>query len=290
MHSMTGYGQKRLVENGREMVIELKSVNHRFLDINLRMPRGLLYLEELIRKSLSIRLQRGHVDVFFSYRNTREDARTVSVDQGLAAAYEVALAELARLPGISDDRTVSFFASLQGILTVTEAEDDMAAVENLCHRTLAEAITSLLAMRAQEGNALRADLAARLASLCTIVAKITERAPLVVTDYKQRLDARIAELLGTTPDPQRMAQEVALFADRAAIDEEIVRLESHMQQFREGLTSEEPIGRKLDFVTQEMGREINTIGSKASDVTIASLVVEAKAELEKMREQVQNVE
>lgn len=290
MHSMTGYGQKRLVENGREMVIELKSVNHRFLDINLRMPRGLLCLEDAVRKTLAAHLQRGHVDVFFSYRNTREDARTVSIDKGLTTAYEAALAELACLPGIQDDRTVSFFASLQGILNVTEADDDIAAIESLCLRTLSEAIASLLIMRAQEGSALHSDLKARLSSLFALIAKITERSPLVVADYKQRLDARIVELLGTTPDPQRMAQEVALFADRVAIDEEIVRLESHMRQFQESLCGDEPIGRKLDFLTQEMGREMNTIGSKASDIIIASLVVEAKAELEKIREQVQNIE
>lgn len=290
MHSMTGYGQKKLTEDGREIIIELKAVNHRFLDINLRMPRGLLSLEEPIRKALAARLHRGHIDIFFTYRNTREDARAVSVDQGLAVAYAAALSELARQPGILDDRSVSFFASLPNVLTVSDAEDDIGVVMDLCLRTLDGAIASLLLMRAQEGEALRADLSARLAALSAIVSKIAERAPLVVDEYRLRLNARIEELLGMPPDPQRIAQEVALLADRAAIDEELIRLGSHIGQFTESLALSEPIGRKLDFLTQEMGREVNTIGSKASDFQIASLVVEAKAELEKLREQVQNIE
>lgn len=290
MHSMTGYGQKKLAEDGREIIIELKALNHRFLDINLRMPRGLLSLEEPIRKALAARLHRGHIDIFFTYRNTREDARAVSVDQGLAVAYAAALSELARQPGILDDRSVSFFASLPNVLTVSDAEDDIGVVMDLCLRTLDGAIASLLLMRAQEGEALRADLSARLAALSAIVSKIAERAPLVVDEYRLRLNARIEELLGMPPDPQRIAQEVALLADRAAIDEELIRLGSHIGQFTESLALSEPIGRKLDFLTQEMGREVNTIGSKASDFQIASLVVEAKAELEKLREQVQNIE
>lgn len=290
MRSMTGYGQKRIEESGREIVIELKSVNHRFLDINLRMPRGLLYLEEPVRKAIAKSLHRGHVDVFLVYQNKNEGARVVSVDQGLAASYAAALSSLAKLPGIRDDRTVSLFAALPNILTVAEEEDDLSAIEKLTFKALEDALFALLEMREREAGAMFADLTTHLDILTRIISEIEARAPLVVEAYQKKLNERIEGMLGTLPDPQRLSQEVALFADRAAIDEEIARLQSHVAQFRECLQKTEPVGRKLDFLTQEMGREINTIGSKASDLSIASFVLEAKSELEKLREQIQNIE
>lgn len=290
MRSMTGFGQNCVLENGREITIELKSVNHRFLDINLRLPRGLLALEDPMRKKIAKTVHRGHVDVYFTYRNTTENARTVTVDEGLAASYGAALVTLSKFPGLRDDRSVSFLASLPNILTVTEAEDDLGAVEALTFKALDTALHFLIEMREKEAESMLADLTAHLSALEEIVREIEARAPLVVSACQKRLQARVEELTGAPPDPQRLAQEIALFADRAAIDEEIARLKSHAAQFHECLKMDGPIGRKLDFLTQEMGREINTIGSKSSDLQVVSLVLEAKSELEKQREQIQNIE
>lgn len=290
MRSMTGYGRCRHELDGREMTIELKTVNHRFLDLNLRLPRGLLFLEDAIRKQVCARLSRGHLDVFLTYRNARDDAREVRVDLPLLSAYSAAFDSIIRHSGIPDDRSLSRLASLPDVLTIAEMEDDQEAILALCREALDRALDALLAMRACEGKALWADLSARLSRLDALTAGIAERAPDVVLDYQARLTARVADLLGAPPDPQRLAQEVALLADRASIDEELVRLSSHIRQIREALLSDEPIGRKLDFLVQELNREINTIGAKASDLSIAMGVVEAKAEIEKIREQVQNIE
>ena len=290
MYSMTGYGRCREALDGREMTVELKTVNHRFLDVGLRLPRGLLFLEDPLRKALSARLSRGHVDVFLTYRNMRDDAKEVSVDTALVNAYVAALDRITGLTTFSDDRSITRLAQMPDVLTVTEKDDDQEAVTALMLAALGGALDALLSMRAKEGQALSDDLLARLDTLERIAGEIGTRAPDVVLEYKARLEARIAELLGTTPDPQRVAQEVALMADRAAIDEELVRLGSHIAQLRESSKLDEPVGRKLDFLVQELNREVNTIGSKASDLAIGALVVEAKAEIEKIREQVQNIE
>lgn len=290
MHSMTGYGSFRREAAGREMTIELKAVNHRFLDVNLRLPRGLLFLEDSIRKMLSARLSRGHVDVFVTYRNAREDAREVSVDTGLAIAYATVLDKLAACVHLSDDRSLSQIAALPDVLTISEGAEDQPAVTSLCTEALEGAVCALVSMRLCEGKALADDIARRLETLLSLTRRIGERAPEVVRDYQSRLSLRIEELLASPADPQRLAMEVALMADRAAIDEELVRLVSHIAQMQGCLTLAEPVGRKLDFLVQELNREVNTIGSKASDLTITTLVVEAKAEIEKLREQVQNIE
>jgi len=290
MHSMTGYGRFRQETDGREMTIEVKTVNHRFLDLNLRMPRGMLFLEDAVRKALTARLSRGHTDVFMTYRNSREDAREVVVNTSLLRAYSRAFDVTAAETGLQDDRSLTRLASMPDVLTVTEKEDDQEAVTALCLGALEGALDALAQMRGQEGSALAGDLLGRIGRLEAIADEIALRAPGVVTEYQTRLSARVEELLAAPADPQRLAQEVALFADRAAIDEELVRLRSHLGQIRACLPALEPVGRKLDFLVQELNREVNTIGSKASDLKIASLVVEAKAEIEKIREQVQNIE
>lgn len=290
MLSMTGYGRSREEADGREMTVELKTVNHRFLDVNLRLPRGLLFLEDPIRKGLSARLNRGHVDVFITYRNTRDDQRRVTVDLALLNAYIDAYDRIAAQADILDDRSLTRLASLPDVMMIAEADDDQTAVTTLCGTALTGALDALTAMRAQEGEALMAALSANLDHLAQLAAEIAARAPDVVTEYQTKLTARVTELLDAPPDPQRLAQEVALMADRASIDEELVRLQSHIAQIRQTMQSGEPAGRKLDFLVQELNREVNTIGSKASDLTIASHVVEAKATIEKIREQVQNIE
>lgn len=290
MRSMTGYGRHRAQCDGRSMTIELKSVNHRSLDIGMRLPRALLFLDDPIRKGLAARLSRGHVDVFLTYENMRNDARTVRVDQTLAALYADALGEIVKATGLADDRSAARIAGMPDVLTVSEQDEDIASVTRLAEDALTGALDALLAMREREGDSLHDDLLCKLATLKALHRAILTRAPQSIVDMKDRLSARVAELLSAPLEPDRLAQEVALLAGKAAIDEELVRLESHFAQFASALESAEPIGRRLDFLVQEMGREVNTIGSKASDLLIANAVIDAKAELEKLKEQLANVE
>ena len=290
MRSMTGYGRRQLTEDGREMTVEVKTVNHRFLDAALRLPRHLGFAEEAMRKQLADALRRGHADVFVTYRNTRSDARRVSCDAALAGAYRDAMAALSDATGARNDMPLWQYAQLPDVLTVTENEEDQQAVWALLSRTLAEALAQVDEMRLREGEALRQDLTEHLKLLEEMRQQILQRAPGVVRDYRDRLLQRIAELGVTAPDDQRIVQEVALFADHAAIDEELSRLDSHIRQAYALMAGEAECGSKLNFLVQEMNREVNTIGSKALDSEIAKLVVDAKSEIEKLREQIQNVE
>lgn len=290
MVSMTGYGRKQCLRDGRDMTVEIKTVNHRFLDIAFRMPRHLGFLEDSIRKLLSARMQRGHVDVSLSYRNSREDAKVVSVDTALLSAYGAAFEAIRAAAPAQGEMTLADYARLPDVLLVTEQEEDRDAVAALLEETLSAACDEACAMRLREGEALRRDMLEKLASIEAKAAEITARAPLVARAYQEKLQARLAELLDTPADPQRVAQEVALFADRCSIDEELVRLASHIVQMRAAFSGAEGVGRRLDFLIQELNREINTIGSKASDLAISSRVVDIKGDIEKLREQAQNIE
>ncbi|MDO5378189.1 MAG: YicC/YloC family endoribonuclease [Clostridia bacterium] len=287
---MTGYGRCKLEEDGREMTVEVKSVNHRFLDISCRLARHLSFLDETVRSGVSARLARGHVDVFVSYANQREDAKEVRVDTALAQAYRRAYEQLGAALGKDADIPLSEYARMPDVLTVQEREEDQDAVRALFKRALDGALTELCAMREREGENLRRDVLEKADNLEALRAQIALRAPLVVAEYRDKLRQRILALTEGEIDEARMVTEVAIFADRAAIDEELVRLLSHIGQLRAAAEETESVGRKLDFLTQELGREVNTIGSKASDAEIAHLVVAAKGEIEKLREQVQNVE
>ncbi len=289
MRSMTGYGRCTRAADGREMTVEVKTVNHRFLDVALRLPRHLSFAEDAMRRQIAGELARGHADVFITYRNARPDARKVVCDTALAAAYRDALSELSAATGAVNEPPLSLYTQLPDVLTVTENEEDQQAVGDLIRETLGGALSEVNAMRLREGEALRADLTEHLQLLEALRVRIAERAPGVVQDYRQRLLSRIAELEIGVPDEQRLVQEVALFADRAAIDEELSRLSSHIAQAY-ALMAGEQCGSKLNFLVQEMNREVNTIGSKALDGEIAKLVVDAKSEIEKLREQIQNVE
>ena len=290
MRSMTGYGRRQLQVDGREMTVEVKTVNHRFLDIGFRMPRNLSFLEEPVRSQLSASLKRGHADIFMNYRNNREDAREVSVDESLLSAYRHALDRVASIAQREDDITLSHLVALPDVLRVTEQEEDREAVTNLLDKTLALVLEDVIAMREKEGEALRQDLEYHLSQLEQLSWKIAQKAPQVAVLYRERLEARLKEVTLAPVEPQRLAQEVALFADRCAIDEQLSRLSSHIQQMRNCLKSDGEAGRKLDFLVQELNREVNTIGSKAADVEITGWVVAAKCEIEKLREQVQNIE
>ncbi len=291
MHSMTGYGRAFVEIDGRQMTVEVKSVNHRFLDISFRMPRNLMFLEDVARKAIGAKLSRGHVDVFITYRNLRTDARAVQVDEALFSAYADALSRLGALSGdLRDDRTLMSVARMPDVMVVTEAEEDQEAVKALLAAALEEALEQLKAMRAREGEAIRADLSARVDAIERMTAAVEERYPATVEEYTQRLRAAVEELVGSNVDESRLLMEVAVMADRSAIAEETVRLHSHVTQLRALFDSAEPIGRRVDFIVQELNREVNTISSKSQDIPITRLTVDMKAEIEKLREQVQNIE
>ena len=292
MQSMTGYGRAFVEIDGRQMTVEVKSVNHRFLDIAFRMPRNLMFLEDAARKAVGAKLSRGHVDVFVTYRNLRTDARTVQVDEALFRAYADALRSLAELSGsgLRDDRTLMGIARMPDVMTVTEADEDQDAVRALMLAALNEALDGLVAMRGREGDTIRADLSGRVDAIERMTAAVEARYPETVEEYRQRLKSAVAELVDSGVDENRLLMEVAIMADRSAIAEEIVRLNSHVQQLRALLDATEPVGRRVDFIVQELNREVNTISSKSQDIPITRLTVDMKAEIEKLREQVQNIE
>jgi uncharacterized protein (TIGR00255 family) len=283
MNSMTGYGRGAVERDGRQLTLEIRSVNHRFLDLSLRLPRSLGFCEQAIRERVGKRLSRGHADVFATYRNLRDDSRTAVVDPALLTAYLAALDGIARASGLPDDRSVMRVAAMRDVIVVTEAEEDPEALMALTMDALD------LAMRAKEGAAMARDMAGRIDALEAVTEKIEARYPQALEEYAARLRARIEELVASC-DEQRLLQEVAIMADRSAIAEETVRLRSHFSQIRGMLAASEPTGRKLDFIVQELNREVNTISSKSQDIPITQLVVLAKSEIEKLREQVQNVE
>ena len=290
MLSMTGYGRGDCEIDGRQMTIELKSVNHRFLDISFRMPRNLMFLEDAARRAVGARLNRGHVDVFVTYRNLRSDARSVAVDLAMFDAYARALDQLSDR-GLADDRSLMALARMPDVLVVSEADEDRDAVTALMEAAMGRALDQLVAMRAREGEAMKRDLSDKVDAIERMTGEIEARYPETVGEYRERLRAAVAELLGDKEvDEARLLTEVALMADRSAIAEEIVRLRSHVNQLRRLFEDDQPIGRRIDFIVQELNREANTISSKSQDIPITQLAVDMKAEIEKLREQLQNVE
>ena len=289
--SMTGFGRATVASDGREITIELKSVNHRYLDLAFRMPRHIGFIEDVLRQLLSEQLSRGHVDIYVNYRNTRMDARTVVIDEALMGAYLTAARKAAAQYELKDDISLSTAMRFPDVTDVIEAEEDRDAVAALAREAALRAVTALKRMRAGEGERLCNDLLNRVTTVESIAAKIDTRAPLVVEEYRTKLSERIESMLGGVEvDRTRLATEVALFSDKASINEELVRLASHVTEMRKVLGSDEAAGRRLDFVVQEMNREFNTIGSKANDAEITNLVIAGKGEIEKIREQVQNIE
>ena len=289
MQSMTGYGRYRACRDGREINLELKAVNHRFLDLSFRLPKNLAFLEDALRTRINqSNLRRGHLDVFITYQNTRTDAREVSIDASLLAAFNKAVNAVEKQLDDYKRATMAEIITLSGALTVTQADEDTDAVTALALEAFDGALEALNAMRAREGMHLAQDLMSNLEGLAKLREQILVRAPEVPEDFRKRLMVRLEEWDINTVDPQRVAQEVAIMADRCAIDEELSRLESHITQFGDSIQNGTEVGRKLDFLLQEMNREVNTMGSKASDAQIAQCVVDAKCIIEKLREQVQN--
>ena len=290
MQSMTGCGTGRAQRNGWEVTAEIKSVNHRFLDLGLRLPRNIAFLEPVVREETGKTLKRGHVDVFLTVRSTESSAVQISVDEELARQYCETGKVLEGTIGAEYDMSVSKLLAMEGVVTLTEKEMDQSLISAMCAEALRTALEQMTIMRGKEGAHLKEDLRIHLDAVAELRLKVLERAPKVVTEYREKLGERLKALLTEGVDPQRLAQETAIMADRCAIDEELARMESHIVQMRSFLEAEGETGKKMDFLIQEMNREVNTIGSKAQDAEIAKYVVDLKSEIEKLREQVQNVE
>lgn len=290
MRSMTGYGRHAVQQDGREATVELKSVNHRYLDFGFRLPRDMQYLEGDMRSQISAALSRGRVDVVLTYVNHRGDARQVSADMALAQTYHKAFKRLKKDLSLSGGLRFADLAAAPGVLTVTQAAEDEQAVSVLVQQALAGALDALIASREREGAAMQADMQGIARQLEDIHQQIAALAPQQPERYAQRLTERLKQLRPEEVDPQRLAQEVAMFADRCAVDEELARLRAHLDSLNALLGDSQPLGRRLDFLVQEMNREVNTIGSKTSELAITQLVLDAKNALEKLREQLQNVE
>lgn len=291
IRSMTGFGRGLARDGGKEFLVEIKTVNHRYSDIFIKMPRQLTFLEDKIRDTIGKSLSRGKIDLYINYTDTGEDSKNVLLDEALAKAYIQSLQLLKTKYNLKDDISVSLVARFPDILRVEKAEDDEEALWTLLKKALVSALEALIIMRENEGEKLKADLLEKTLYMEEIIKNISLRSPEVVREYKLKLENRIKELLDQqTVDESRLATETAIFADRCSIDEELTRLGSHINQVRQTFENKEPVGRKLDFLVQEMNREINTIGSKANDLVIGKSVVELKSELEKIREQVQNLE
>jgi uncharacterized protein (TIGR00255 family) len=290
MRSMTGYGRHAVQQDGREATVELKSVNHRYLDFGFRLPRDMQYLEGDMRSQISAALSRGRVDVVLTYVNHRGDARQVSADMALAQTYHKAFKRLKKDLSLSGGLRFADLAAAPGVLTVTQAAEDEQAVSVLVQQALAGALDALIASREREGAAMQADMQGIARQMADIHQQIAALAPQQPERYAQRLTERLKQLRPEEVDPQRLAQEVALFADRCAVDEELARLRAHLDSLNALLGDSQPLGRRLDFLVQEMNREVNTIGSKTSELAITQLVLDAKNALEKLREQLQNVE
>lgn len=290
--SMTGYGRARQTLHKRDITVEVRSVNNRYLDCTVKMPRMYAFAEDAVKQVVQKRVSRGKVDVFVTVDASAADVAKVTVNRELAAQYAAALGELAELCGPTAFKvTPEQLARFPDVLTVTKADEDLETVSSDLCAVLEEALTAYNDMRAVEGAKLAEDIGSRLDTIEAYTGQVEERSPQTVAEYRAKLTARMQEVLqSATVDPQRILMEAAIYADKVAVDEETVRLRSHVSQLRTMLESDEPMGRKMDFLIQEVNRESNTIGSKCSDVAIAQVVVGLKAEVEKMREQVQNVE
>jgi len=291
--SMTGYGRGEAASEYQTVKLEMKSVNHRFIDISVRMPKKYAALEERIKKLLKSFVSRGFLEVYCHIEDGAAKKRSIKVDKDLAVAYHQSLRELGQILDLPSDYGLLEIAQFPGVLASEEPETDLEDLWMLLEQALSKAAGELIRMRAAEGASLMADLVLRAGYIREMLTVISERSPLVVEECRERLNQRAREWIQDPAieiDPARLTAEVVLFSDKSNISEELVRLESHLALLERSLQISEPVGRKLDFLIQEMYREINTIGSKANDLVISQEVVNVKSEIEKLREQVQNIE
>ena len=289
--SMTGYGRAQGTFSGGDITVEIKSVNNRYLDCGVKLPRGYAYLEEGVKSLVQKSISRGKVDVFITINAAGADNVTISVNEPVAKGYIDAMRQLVEQYGIQDDISASAISRFSDVFIVEKQEQDENEVKSAISTVVAQALAAFDAMRTREGEALKTDLLQKAEGILALVSKVEERSPVTVKAYRERLTAKMQEVLEDRQiDEARIIQEAAIYADKVAVDEETVRLRSHVDQLESMLTEGGVIGRKLDFLMQEMNREANTIGSKGNDVEQARNVVNIKSELEKIREQIQNIE
>lgn len=289
--SMTGYGRAQGSFSGGDITVEIKSVNNRYLDCGVKLPRGYAYLEEGVKSQVQKAISRGKVDVFITINAAGADNVKISVNEPVAKGYIDAMHRLVQEYGIQDDISASAISKFSDVFLVEKQEQDENEVKSAISGVVAEALGAFDAMRTREGDALKTDLLQKAEGILTLVSKVEERSPITVKAYRERLTAKMQEVLEDRQiDEARIIQEAAIYADKVAVDEETVRLRSHVDQLQNMLSEGGVIGRKLDFLMQEMNREANTIGSKGNDVEQARNVVSIKSELEKIREQIQNIE
>jgi uncharacterized protein (TIGR00255 family) len=288
--SMTGFGRSQRESNDFSLTVEIKTVNHRFCEYHIRMPRQLLKIEDKIKKLLNEYIQRGRVEVYVTLGGNSAVHRKVNIDWLLLEEYYQYIVKIKDKYGLQSDITIHDLLQREEWLQIDEVDSGNEELEKLVNLAVTEAANQLLTMRIAEGKELELDIRKQLATLEKTINEVKQYSPLVVTQYQERLRKRLNDFLSGSLDEQRFITEVAIFADKADINEELTRLHSHIQQFEETLLDNEPIGRKLDFLLQEMNREVNTIGSKANDSKIAKEVVEMKSLLEKVKEQIQNIE
>lgn len=289
--SMTGFGRGSIEESGRSFIVEVKSVNHRYLDLNVKMPRNLISIEDRVRRIISEKVSRGKVDVFITQNIYDKQDVVVKFNEAIADSYLDCLKQIKDRYAVRDDISVSLIARFPEVVSVIQKEEDIEEIWNILSAPLKEAVSFLILMREKEGEKLVEDVIKRCNYIGEMVDIVSSKSNLVVNKFKEKLEIRLKDLLSNTiVDENRLAQELAIFVDKSNIDEEIVRLRSHICQIKETLNLQEPIGRKLDFIVQEMNREANTIASKANDLELVNTVLNIKNEIEKIREQVQNIE
>ena len=289
--SMTGYGRAVETVNGREFTVEIRSVNNRYLDCTVKLPRTLSFAEDTVKQAVKASISRGKVDVFVSQRSEGMPEVTVSLNRDVAAAYIRAMRQMAEEFQIREDISVALVSQMSDVFTVDRPQVDEEQLLADLMQVVGHALEGYDAMRSREGEALKADLTGRGSTIRSLVSQVEEGSPQTVADYRTRLYQKLQEVLANTAiDESRILTEAAIFADKVAVDEETVRLRSHLEQMDSMLATGGPIGRKLDFLLQEMNREANTLGSKCTDLRLARVVVDIKAELEKIREQTQNIE
>lgn len=288
--SMTGYGKETTSEKERKYQIEIKSINHRYLDISVKTPRVLSYLDEIIKQEISKKVKRGKIDVYITFENNSIEGREIKINTELATAYIKELKKLAETEGILADIQVNEIAKYPDVLNIQNSQDDETIKKEILD-VLNGAVDNLVKMRAIEGQRLAKDISERLAKIKQQILEISQFSTGLIGEYIVKLEERIRQLLNEQEiDKTRLAQEVVIYADKCSVEEEVTRLNSHISQFENLLNSNDAIGKKLDFIIQEMNRETNTIGSKANNLEITNRVIEIKTEIENIREQVQNIE
>ncbi|MBR6151588.1 MAG: YicC family protein [Lachnospiraceae bacterium] len=289
--SMTGFGRCEVAENNRKFTVEMKAVNHRYLDVNIKMPKKLNFFESSIRNELKNYITRGKIDLFITYEDLSENTSNVHYNQELAAEYLKYLRQMQQDFGLEDDIRVSTLSKYPDVFTMEENDGDEEEIWEELKKALDGAAEMFVQSRIVEGENLKNDLIAKLDNMLSLVDFIAERSPQIIAEYRQKLQEKVKEMLGdNTVDENRLVTEVTIFADKVCVDEEMVRLRSHVETTKNALIEGGSIGRKLDFIAQEMNREANTILSKSNDLEISNCGIELKTEIEKVREQIQNIE